>query len=128
MKPGSIQNLMAKLTASVESFHERFGLIGPSTREELLGRIAIQEEETLELHHAILEETNERIADEASDVLYVAIGTLLRLNPSLAAKALIDVIEKNHAKTWETHHINPAGKVAPRKTDRGTAISGHDYH
>ncbi|MFC1935763.1 hypothetical protein ACFLX9_03265, partial [Chloroflexota bacterium] len=111
MPEDHLQQLVALLTASVQAFHQRFGLVGPSTREELLSRIPIQEEEVLELHHAILHETSDHIASEAVDVLYVAIGTILRLDPELVARALAEVIQKNKAKTVETHYINSAGKV-----------------
>ena len=110
-----LQQLIAQLTASVQAFHQRFGLVGPSTREEILSRIPIQDEEVRELHHAILHETQERLASEATDVLFVAIGTLLRLDPDLVAQALAEVIQKNDAKTAETHHINNAGKVVRRE-------------
>ncbi|MFH1141916.1 MAG: hypothetical protein V1724_09740 [Chloroflexota bacterium] len=109
-----LQLLIGELTASVQGFHERFGLVGPSTGEELLSRIPIQEEEVRELHHAILQESPDRVASEAVDVLYVAIGTLLRLEPGLAEAALLEVIQKNAAKTWDTHRINDAGKVVRR--------------
>lgn len=109
-----LQELTTKLTASVQEFHERFGLMGPPTQEELLSRIPIQEEEVSELHQAILHETPERIASEATDVLYVAIGTLVSLDQDLVAHALAEVIKKNKAKTWQTHHINEAGKVVRR--------------
>ena len=109
-----LQLLIGELTASVQAFHDRFGLVGPSTEEELLSRIPIQEEEVRELHQAILNEPPDHVAAEAVDVLYVAIGTLLRLDPGLAGAALLEVIQKNAAKTWATHHINDAGKVVQR--------------
>ena len=115
MPEDRLQRLVAELTASVQAFHQRFGLVGPSTQEELLRRIPIQDEEVRELHHAILYEAPERIASEATDVLFVAIGTLLRLDPELVALALAEVIQKNNAKTWATHHINSAGKVVRRE-------------
>ncbi|MBI4199426.1 MAG: hypothetical protein HY535_03000 [Chloroflexi bacterium] len=67
-----------------------------------------------ELDHAILHESPDRVAAEAADVLFVAIGTVLRLDPALAAAARAEVIAKNNAKTWDTHHINSAGKVTRR--------------
>ena len=79
-----------------------------------MSRIPIQDEEVRELHHAILNEPPDHVAAEAVDVLYVAIGTLLRLEPGLAEAALLEVIQKNAAKTWDTHHINAAGKVVRR--------------
>lgn len=109
-----LQLLVGELTASVQDFHQRFGLVGPSTQEELRSRIPIQEEEVRELHQAILHEPPDHVAAEAVDVLYVAIGTVLRLEPALAEAALLEVIRKNAAKTWDTHHINAAGKVVRR--------------
>ena len=106
--------LIASLAKSVQDFHLRFGLLGPCTREELLARIPIQDEEVHELHQAILNETPERIASEAADVLYVAIGTLVSLDSELVAVALAEVIDKNSAKTERTHYINAAGKVVRR--------------
>lgn len=114
MMENEIQRLIAGLAGSVQLFHERFGLVGPTTREELLSRIPIQEEEIRELHQAVLHETPRRVANEAVDVLYVAIGTVLRLDRDLASAALEEVIAKNNAKSWETHHVNDAGKVSPR--------------
>ena len=102
------------LAASVQDFHQRFALTGSSTREELLSRIPIQDEEVRELHQAILHESPERVASEAVDVLYVAIGTLVCLDPDLVVAALAEVIDKNGAKTERTHHINAAGKVVRR--------------
>ncbi len=110
----ALPDLINQLTASVHAFHERFGIVGSATQEELLTRIPIQDEEVRELHHAILHETPDRVASEAVDVLYVAIGNILRLDPALAAAALQEVIQKNNAKTWATHHINAAGKVVRR--------------
>ncbi|MBI4199768.1 MAG: hypothetical protein HY535_04785 [Chloroflexi bacterium] len=107
-------NRIAAVAECVQAFHERFGLVGPATKEELLSRIPIQQEEVRELEQAIRRESPERIASEAADVLFVAIGTLLRLEPSLAALALDEVIGKNNAKTHETHHVNAAGKVVRR--------------
>ena len=106
-----LHRLIAEVSASVQDFHGRFGLVGDATQEELLSRIPIQDEEVRELRNAILNESPNRVANEAVDVLYVAIGTLLRLDPELAASALAEVIEKNRAKTHKTHHINDAGKV-----------------
>ena len=105
---------IASLAASVQDFHQRFGLAGPQSRDELLNRIPIQDEEVREFLHAILHESPERVASEAVDVLYVAIGTLVCLDPELVAAALAEVIEKNNAKTERTHHINAAGKVVRR--------------
>jgi NTP pyrophosphatase (non-canonical NTP hydrolase) len=105
---------VAGLARSVQAFHLRFGVTGPSTDEELLSRIPIQDEEVRELHEALLREGPERVASEATDVLFVAIGTILRLDPVLVKAAICEVIEKNDAKTGDSHHINAAGKVVRR--------------
>lgn len=105
---------ISDLADCVQAFHERFGMTGTASREDLLARILIQDEEVRELHEAISGESDERVASEAVDVLFVAIGTVLRLDPALAAEAIREVIEKNDAKTWDTHHINDAGKIARR--------------
>ena len=108
------KQLVTELTAAVQNFHQRFGLVGPSTTEELLSRIPIQQEELLELHQALLHETPEHVASEAVDVLYVAIGTLLRIDQVLVNTAIAEVIEKNNSKTTQSHQINAAGKVVRR--------------
>ena len=114
MQISEIQSLISKLSESVQSFHERFGITGKTTREELLSRIPIQGEEVDELNYSILNESEERIANEAVDILYVAIGTVLRLDPRISKLALREVIDKNNAKTLGTHYINEFGKVSRR--------------
>ena len=114
MSAGDPGARIAELADCVQAFHERFGITGAASRDDLLARILIQDEEVRELRDAILAESDERVASEAVDVLFVAIGTVLRLDPALAAEAIREVIEKNDAKTWATHHINDAGKIARR--------------
>ena len=99
------------LANSVNSLHERFNMDGVATRNELLERIPIQAEEVNELEQAVLTENPIDIANEAVDVLYVAIGTILRLEKKLATQAIQQVIEKNDMKTSKTHHINDKGKI-----------------
>ena len=112
----SLSDLMAHLTNSVDSFHNRFEITGSVTRAELLTRIPIQSEEVEELHTAILNESDTHVAQEAVDVLYVALGTVSRLDPLIIEKAIRQVIAKNNAKTTSTHHRNHDGKVV-KKTD-----------
>ena len=114
MSAGDPEYRISDLARCVQAFHERFGIAGAASRDDLLARILIQDEEVRELHDAIAGESDERVASEAVDVLFVAIGTVLRLDPALAAEAIHEVIEKNDAKTWDTHHINAAGKIARR--------------
>ena len=105
---------IAALAESVQHFHERFGQGGEASVDELLDRIPIQDEEVRELAQALRGEGPVRTASEAVDVLFVAIGTILRLDPELALAAIDEVIVKNDAKTRVTHHINAAGKVVRR--------------
>ncbi len=109
-----IRAQVADLAACVHAFHERFGITGAATQDDLLARVPIQDEEVRELDYAILRESPDRIANEAVDVLFVAIGTVLRLDPNIAAAAIQEVIEKNDAKTRETHYLNDAGKIVRR--------------
>ena len=51
------------------------------------------------------------VANEAVDVLYVALGTIISIDKELAVSALNEVIEKNNNKTDKTHYLNPEGKV-----------------
>ena len=110
----NLPELIERLAECVQAFHKRFGIVGPSTQEQLLSRIPLQDEEVRELRQALLHESPEHVALEATDVLFVAIGTLERLDPELAASAIAKVIEKNDSKTKETHHINASGKVVRR--------------
>ena len=108
---------IGRLAVAVQSFHNRFGLVGQASQSELLSRIPIQDEEVRELHDALQNEPPEHVAEEAADVLFVAIGTILRLDPGLVVDALNQVIKKNDSKTTETHHINPDGKVVRNSTE-----------
>ena len=114
MNTFELSNLLSDLAKCVQAFHKRFGTDTLASRQELLTRIPIQDEEVRELEEAINNETPERIASEATDVLFVAIGTNMKLDPSNAANAIQEIIDKNDAKTWDTHHINKAGKIVRR--------------
>ena len=111
MQNKGISELVSDLSTSVRSFHDRFGIPTISSREQLLTRIPIQDEEVIELKQAIHDESMERIAEEATDVLYVAIGTLQCIDPNLVSQAIKNVIDKNDSKTGETHHITSDGKI-----------------
>ena len=60
---------IAEFADCVQAFHERFGITGAASRDDLLARILIQDEEVRELHDAIVGESDERVASEAVDVL-----------------------------------------------------------
>jgi|GEM_PF-1799787 hypothetical protein len=116
----SLPHLITALAGSVDSFHKRFEIVGSVTRAELLTRIPIQSEEVEELNKAILGESDSHVAQEAVDVLYVAIGTVLRLDPVVIEEAIRQVIAKNDAKTTLTHYRNQAGKVVSQTISNQT--------
>jgi len=105
---------VSELLQSVYNFHDRFDRLGEYSREKLLDRIPIQTEEVDELKVALESEPMNNVANEAVDVLYVALGTIICLDKDLAIRALTEVIVKNNNKTEKTHHLNTEGKVVKR--------------
>ncbi len=76
------------------------------------GRAGLIAEENTEFSSA---PTLEDLAEEAADVLFVAIGTLDLLPQQVVKRALRKVINKNDAKTAATHYTHPeTGKVTRR--------------
>ena len=53
MSAGDAEARIAELADCVQAFHERFGITGAASRDDLLARIPIQDEEVRELHEAI---------------------------------------------------------------------------
>lgn len=111
---------VAALAGEVYDFHERWGegagLPGPAA-EVIRERIALLEEEVRELN-AEVERPDDAvvpadIAEEASDVLFVAIGSLYRLG-SGGVEAMDRVLRKNAAKTEQTHYVNRETKKITR--------------
>ena len=100
------------LIESTQAFYARFD-VTPSF--ETARRVF--REEVDELIEAARQGTDrEHIAEEAADVFVTAIGICLALNvdvDEIIAQTRA-VIEKNNAKTHETHHINEHGKIARR--------------
>ena len=103
----------------MSEFHRRWGIdrereVAPLPTEWLLSRSALIAEENAEFAAA---GSWEDVAEEAADVLFVAIGTLDMLPDGLAVRAIRTVIDKNDAKTDATHFIHPTtGKVTRRTT------------
>lgn len=111
---------VAALAGEVYDFHERWGegagLPGPAA-EVIRERIALLEEEVRELN-AEVERPDDAVvpadvAEEASDVLFVAIGSLYRLG-SEGVEAMDRVLRKNAAKTEQTHYVNRETKKITR--------------
>jgi NTP pyrophosphatase (non-canonical NTP hydrolase) len=99
------------LIRSTINLYARFGVERPG----LPVMQPIFEEEVQELIEAAqVGEDKAHIAEEAADVIVTAIGMCLARDVSLAqileqARA---VVAKNDAKTYETHAVNGAGKIA----------------
>ncbi|MEL6270112.1 MAG: MazG nucleotide pyrophosphohydrolase domain-containing protein [Chloroflexota bacterium] len=98
------------LIRSTLSFYERFGV-----KPQLEAATLVFSEEVDEFIEAAHDaESVDHIAEEAADVLVTVIG--LCEAAGVPQEKLIEqvyaVINKNNAKTWDTHEINSEGKIA----------------
>jgi NTP pyrophosphatase (non-canonical NTP hydrolase) len=112
---------VAALAAEVHDFHARWGdgagAPGPAA-QVILERIALLKEEVRELI-AEVDRPDDAVvpadvAEEASDVLFVAIGNLYRLG-GVGIEAMERVLGKNAAKTEQTHYVNLQTKKITRR-------------
>jgi NTP pyrophosphatase (non-canonical NTP hydrolase) len=103
---------VSALAGEVYDFHARWGdgagLPGPAA-QVIRERMLLLEEEVRELAAEVGRPDESvvpaDVAEEASDVLFVAIGSLYRLG-SEGVEAMDRVLRKNAAKTEETHYVN----------------------
>ena len=105
--------------AEVADFHIRWPQLArlPAPLVEVAGETAnLLEEEVEELQREIAagEIELEATCEEAADVLFVAMGLLYRLGAPGAA-AMRRVVEKNRAKTGQTHFFDPARRKGRRR-------------
>lgn len=106
----TIDEMLAKMWQSNEDFHNRF-LGRPANFSEALYAYS---EEFRELEQATIYSQSEwEISCEAADVLYTVIGVLRSrdIDLEMFLDAMQHVINKNNAKTHETHYINEHGKI-----------------
>ena len=108
---------ISNLAESVYSFHERFQIpsveiIDSDTTFELFReRLLFLSEETGEHASALNRGDLEGAVQEAVDIAYIAIGTVLRLGFT-GRSACFDVTKKNDAKTVERYgKLEGTGKV-----------------
>ena len=121
MRPDQLERLME----SVEALHDRFGYpsvpitlqLGRDSVSVLIDRNVFLLEEVDELRHETTEPFPDLddLAEEAVDVLYVILGTLLLLPKPIVSAAIVRVVGKNGAKTPETHHLAEDGKIRRRQ-------------
>ena len=119
-------SLVSKLAESVYDFHARFNLLeqvsmGFFSEDLVPERILLTIEELGELTKAYMREGSEQVNEEAADLLYIALGTLLFLGEEGAVKAQA-VISKNAQKTNKTHAVNSTGKVVKLAPLSGTSM------
>lgn len=107
--------LITKLAESVYDFHARFNLFENMPDDLIPERILLTAEELGEMSRAYMREGWDQTNEEAADLLYIALGTVLFLGGDGAEKTQ-DVIEKNAKKTSKTHTVNTAGKVVKLMT------------
>ena len=99
------------LIRSTLDFYARF-----DWQPELNGAVKVFQEEVAELIEAAQDGTNKHhIAEEAADVLVTVIGVCAAagVDPELLIKQLYTVVDKNNAKTHDTH-IYLDGKIRRR--------------
>ena len=102
------------LAKSIEGFHRRFG-ITPPHEDDLMpclrDRVGLLVEELGEHVAALNRGDRDKAIVELVDVVYVALGSLYMLN--LDGEDAVDaVVNKNDAKTFDTHQFHPeSGKL-----------------
>ena len=110
-----------RIAESIYDLHERFSLSGMksvSDKEviwDLLDRVPLLVEEYGEHVAEVRRADLPRAADEACDVVYVTLGTLLTLGRDVLSFVEV-VAAKNDSKTYETHEISSVtGKLMKKK-------------
>ena len=108
---------VTQLAESLYDFHERFGIEGTegAGRDVILevftSRLPFLIEEIGEHASAINRADDVNATEEMADILYIVLGTLVRLGRR-GNYAMTQVAEKNNQKTTSTHRIEPlSGKL-----------------
>lgn len=105
----------ARLAAEVYDFHERWALESGTPLEVLIKRTPMLDEEVRELREEVERPSSEfdeaAMAEEAADVLFVALGHMEQLR-GIGLAGMEAVTAKNIAKTTKSHYKHPVtGKV-----------------
>ena len=114
-------NAIKKMADEVWEFHNRFKVgsgrfKNESPNEIIKMRKTILDEEFLELNQALDNNEDEvSIADEVSDILFVAMGHIESMG-DFGISSIENVTKKNSLKTIETHKLREdTGKILPIK-------------
>ena len=123
-------NTAARLAGEVYDFHERWALEPGTPLEVIIKRTPMLDEEVRELKEEVERPVSEfdeaAMAEEAADVLFVALGHMEQLG-AVGLSGMNAVTKKNVAKTTKSHFKHPlSGKVtrigrkdSPRPESRG---------
>ena len=108
-------NTAARLAAEVYDFHERWALESGTPLEVIIKRSPMLNEEVRELKEEVERPVPEfdeaKMAEEAADVLFVALGHMEQLG-AIGLSGMNAVTAKNVAKTTKSHFKHPvSGKV-----------------
>ena len=106
---------VARLAGEVYDFHERWALESGTPLEVLVRRTPMLDEEIRELRYEVerppAEFDESAMAEEAADVLFVALGHMEQLG-AVGLSGMETVTAKNIAKTTKSHFKHPeTGKV-----------------
>ncbi|MFP6679873.1 MAG: MazG nucleotide pyrophosphohydrolase domain-containing protein [Dehalococcoidia bacterium] len=106
---------VARLAAEVYDFHERWALESKTPLETIVQRTPMLDEEIRELKDEIERPATEfdegAMAEEAADVLFVALGHMEQLG-AVGLSGMEAVTAKNISKTSKSHYKHPlTGKV-----------------
>ena len=110
---------VAAMAGEVWDFHDRFGVgsgqfAGQTPTEIVSDRKKILDEEVAELAQALSDgESDESVAGETADVLFVAMGHVEAMGRA-GIEGVHRITSKNAAKTNQSHAIRPdTGKLLP---------------
>ena len=125
-EPSVLEQNVASIVRSVIAFHERFNLLPvddvyfqiPDNNWEayLLSQFQSRQgllmEEVGEVSKALNHGDIDHAVKELIDVLYITIGSLYTIGDQRSESPLNEIIDKNRAKTPETHEMHPVtGKI-----------------
>ena len=109
---------VSDLAAEVWDFHDRWDVhdrLPDTPVDRMRIRQPMLQEEMRELDAEFDTDNTDALAEEATDVAFVAIGHLAALE-NLAFESIKSVVSKNAAKTGNTHFIDSStGKITRRK-------------